>query len=799
MPPQKPVLHISEITPMRITFKWDSEDNVEIDHFEIYKNGEFFKNTKSSEYTDTVVTAGDEYSYYVVAIDTSGNVSEASDTKKISAKNDEEKPQIGIAAQTLTETSKSLKIVCTDDVMLSELNAEIKVPSSEEWSSVKTQTLSQKSQFVNLDLSDYLTDSGEYDIRISVSDAAGNTETVESKFTYAKNQMSEFEVTAVADGCSVRLDWTSASDSSDVYYEIRRKDADGVEKYIATTRASELTYTDSGLYPLAEYSYFIIAHDENMYTVNSNTADITSGKDTIAPVASAGRDIVTIEGCIVGFDGSRSLDNFGVKEYLWDFGDGTTGTGKISEHTYSAAGTYIVTLTVTDESGNSDTDTLTATVYDKNHCMVRIKVTDDSGKSLPSAVASCTLPDIEETMFYSNSDGEISLVATKGTYDFYFFANDCLPLKKSITLEADSSGNASQTITLTKSELVTADFVVKPLDIEEIKEHGIDVTAPENQYVCKVEMTVDNIDTGELEKFEVIVNQEGELIQIEKNGGFKVIDNVETKKETEKPQGTVTTTTSTSTLQSGINRKEESESQPAFTAKPQPISLTTMVSMSVTEYSWLKDFYEVSITFTNHSEKGFDIIDPKAILNIGDGLEFAGDNLANPEERIFDTIEGGTAQTVTWIIKGKKSGRHNISVNFEGILSPFGIPIKAYFPNDTPIVVTGGEALKLKINAGLTEADITLTNISDKNIYNAAVDMSSYGEFTDAQKIFVKYPSGLIEIIEWSDSGHTKTKRTIYYPVGCASDTDVFELRTLEPNECIVGTMWYQQNAVEQS
>ena len=35
MPPQKPVLHISEVTPMQISFKYDSEDNVEIDHFEI--------------------------------------------------------------------------------------------------------------------------------------------------------------------------------------------------------------------------------------------------------------------------------------------------------------------------------------------------------------------------------------------------------------------------------------------------------------------------------------------------------------------------------------------------------------------------------------------------------------------------------------------------------------------------------------------------------------------------------------------------------------------------------------------
>ncbi len=779
MPPQKPVLHISEITPMRITFKWDSEDNVEIDHFEIYKNDEFFKNTKSSEYTDTSVTAGDEYSYYVVAIDTSGNVSEASDAKKISAKNDEEKPQIGIAAQTLTETSKSLRTVCTDDVMLSELNAAIKAPSSEEWSSVKTQMLSQKSQFVNLDLSDYLTDSGEYNIKISVADAAGNTETVESKFTYAKNEMSEFEVTAVADGCSVRLDWTSASDSPDVYYEIRRKDADGTEKYIATTRADELSYTDSGLYPLAKYSYYVVAHDDNLYTVKSNTADVISGKDTIDPVASAGKDIVTIEGCVVGFDGSRSSDNFGVKEYLWDFGDGTTGTGKISEHTYSAAGTYTVTLTVTDESGNSDTDSLTAIVYDKNKCMVKIKVTDDSGKALSSAVASCTLSDIEETMFYSNADGEISLVSTKGTYDFYFFANGCLPLKKSITLEANNSGSANQTITLTRSDLVTYDeFKIEPLNIEEMLEHGIDINDEDNQYVCKVKMKVDNVETGRPEDVEVIVKQNGEMVRLNFDNTFTTCNSI----DSEKDDGKTKTKTSTSTLQFNITNKVEHI----------PPQMTTMVSMSLTEFSWMKDFFEVSITLHNNAEIGFDILNPKATLNLPSGLSLAAADKDNPAVQTLNTIEGGTAKTFKWIIKGDCKGKYDISVDFEGLITPFGIPIEARFENGAPIEVRGGEDLLLTLNPSLYYTEFSLTNMSDRDIYNVRASINSYGEFKDAVRIVAKYPSGLTEKTEWKDASKTEIKSKVYLPVNVDIVTDMDSLRTLKPGECIEGVIWYQ-------
>ena len=41
--------------------------------------------------------------------------------------------------------------------------------------------------------------------------------------------------------------------------------------------------------------------------------------------------------------------------YNWNFGDGTTGTGASPSHTYSAAGTYTVSVTATDEYGKSGT------------------------------------------------------------------------------------------------------------------------------------------------------------------------------------------------------------------------------------------------------------------------------------------------------------------------------------------------------------------------------------------------------------------------------------------------------------
>ncbi|MBN2456553.1 MAG: DUF4349 domain-containing protein, partial [Sedimentisphaerales bacterium] len=45
--------------------------------------------------------------------------------------------------------------------------------------------------------------------------------------------------------------------------------------------------------------------------------------------------------------------------YKWDFGDGTTSTDESPVHTYDADGKFTVTLTVTDDKGNTATDTRT--------------------------------------------------------------------------------------------------------------------------------------------------------------------------------------------------------------------------------------------------------------------------------------------------------------------------------------------------------------------------------------------------------------------------------------------------------
>jgi PKD repeat protein len=53
------------------------------------------------------------------------------------------------------------------------------------------------------------------------------------------------------------------------------------------------------------------------------------------------------------FDASASRDDGQIAGYTWAFGDGAGGTGRTRFHTYELAGTYLVTLTVTDDRGQS--------------------------------------------------------------------------------------------------------------------------------------------------------------------------------------------------------------------------------------------------------------------------------------------------------------------------------------------------------------------------------------------------------------------------------------------------------------
>jgi PKD repeat protein len=82
-----------------------------------------------------------------------------------------------------------------------------------------------------------------------------------------------------------------------------------------------------------------------------------------------------VTGQAVAYSGAGSSDSDGsVVSYRWSFGDGGTGTGPAIGHTYARAGTYSVTLTVTDNAGQSTTVARSLTVAAAGR-ITKVKVT----------------------------------------------------------------------------------------------------------------------------------------------------------------------------------------------------------------------------------------------------------------------------------------------------------------------------------------------------------------------------------------------------------------------------------------
>ena len=92
------------------------------------------------------------------------------------------------------------------------------------------------------------------------------------------------------------------------------------------------------------------------YSVALTADDVPPGNQPPTARATGSCDLLACT-----FDGETSTDDGTIASYDWDFGDAGTATGPSPSHDYAAAGTYDVTLTVTDDEGLADTTTLQVT------------------------------------------------------------------------------------------------------------------------------------------------------------------------------------------------------------------------------------------------------------------------------------------------------------------------------------------------------------------------------------------------------------------------------------------------------
>jgi ELWxxDGT repeat protein len=122
----------------------------------------------------------------------------------------------------------------------------------------------------------------------------------------------------------------------------------------------------SGVAPTHAYSTlgtFTVTLAVSDGNTSSAPATTTVTINNIPPVANPGGPYTGVRNQAIAFNGSGSSDPDGDPlTYVWDFGDGTVGSGVAPTHAFATLGTFTVTLTVSDGHATSAPATTSVTI-----------------------------------------------------------------------------------------------------------------------------------------------------------------------------------------------------------------------------------------------------------------------------------------------------------------------------------------------------------------------------------------------------------------------------------------------------
>lgn len=237
---------------------------------------------------------------------------------------------------------------------------------------------------------------GTYDVELTVEDAGGLTDTDTITITVTSgNQGPTAVITADPTSGDVPLtvQFTGSGSTDDV--GIVSFDWDFGDGGTSEEADPEYTFTTVGSFEVT----LTVTDGEGASDTDTITIVVNDPVINDAPVAVA--DATPISGDApleVDFDGSASSDDVAIVEYLWDFGDGNSSDEISPTYTFVTPGEYTVVLTVSDEEGLMDTDSIV------------IMVTDPNANTGPTAVVSAT-------PLSGNAPLEVSFVGSNSTDD----------------------------------------------------------------------------------------------------------------------------------------------------------------------------------------------------------------------------------------------------------------------------------------------------------------------------------------------------------------------------------------------
>ena len=188
---------------------------------------------------------------------------------------------------------------------------------------------------------------GSYEVSLTVTDIEGQSNTGTQTVVVKAPPDASFTWAATSTAREVQFTDTS-EDSGELTYAWDFGDGSPT----SSERSPKHPFAAAG-----SYQVVLTVTDVNGVRDSDTQTVVVKGPPVASFTASAGSGDAPLE---ISFTDASSDD--GALTWQWDFGDGGASSAQSPKHTYTAAGTYDVVLTVTDVNGVSDAATRRITV-----------------------------------------------------------------------------------------------------------------------------------------------------------------------------------------------------------------------------------------------------------------------------------------------------------------------------------------------------------------------------------------------------------------------------------------------------
>ncbi len=734
--PESPVNVKAQSTLGAIEVSWDMGSEDDLNNYKLYrsKDNEIFNVIASSlrtlNYWDRSVEKGVTYYYALAVNDYAGNESLMSDSVSAMLPEDVEPPVINsyspASGQVIGAGNNSFSLLASDNWKLSEVKVTYTVNNSETVKTLISKT-GINDYYTNLSAGipvSSLNDGDQVHLKIEVTDYQGLSAVQEGiLYTIDKTNPRVGNVNVEGDTEKIRISWTGYAENDLAGYRIYRKKVGGSYSMIGQRNATaDLVYDDYNAAAKETYYYKVVAVDRYG---NSSGKESEAAWLVVVPTIKAYLSVEQTQETLVEyyFDASSSSADLGIEKYSFDFGDGTIVDGNKAKviHRYLEEGDYYATVTVTDTEGRTTHYSRNISVRNpKTLGNLTIRITDNNG-GIASNMPVYFDMDGDQHIKATNASGYVTFTAEPGQYVLGVYNDGYLPVRKSVIVRSGQS--TTMDITVIKEPIVTGEFEVNRMTLDEIRAAGIDVANPANQQVVRftIHLTYGTTPVS----MNVVTNGKtvysGETVIVNTSEGKRkltanVIDLGETKRASGSGSGSGSTGSGGGGSYTGSGQLGED-------------SIVAILDIPV-EGSYLKEFFDVKLHIINHADEEYELTENVVTLRVPEGMSLVETIENNASAiRTFSSLRGQQKKTIGWTLRGDEAGLYDLEADYTGILSKFDAVVNAKFVTEEPIEVFGKNAVKYvaDINTNIIHGgmyfNLSMVNIGGADIYLPSIEM----------------------------------------------------------------------------